>query len=135
MSTGFPEATLKTLHPSAIHPFSTEHITLWGWGVGPRSPFIETDMPQGRSPAFHHLPTCPIATQATILSIVTLPQYRYRRHLDHPSVCVYILLLDKLYCAYPFDIMQQVMVHLGYTFKCFHKNNLGFQCVLPPKHM
>jgi hypothetical protein len=39
-----------------------------------------------------------IAQCATLstLSVVTLPQYRCKRHLDLPSVCVYIPLLGKL---------------------------------------
>jgi hypothetical protein len=90
MSPRFPEDPLEALHPSAIHPISTEHITLWGWGVGPRSPFIETDMPHGRSPVIRHLPTCLIATQPTgpqVFSNQNLYSYfsRFLIHADCPT--------------------------------------------------
>jgi hypothetical protein len=41
-------------------------MTPWGWGVGPPSPiYSETGLPQGRSPALRHPPTCPVASQAS----------------------------------------------------------------------
>jgi hypothetical protein len=53
----FPRGSVKTHHPCAIHPFSTDegkpHMTPWGWGVGPRSStYSETDLPQGQVPGY-----------------------------------------------------------------------------------
>jgi hypothetical protein len=53
----FPGVSVKTHHPCAIHPFSTDegkpHTTPWGCGVGPRSPtYSETDLPQGQVPGY-----------------------------------------------------------------------------------
>jgi hypothetical protein len=53
----FPRGSVKTHHPCAIHPFSTDegkpHMTPWDWGVVPRSPtYSETDLPQGQVPGY-----------------------------------------------------------------------------------
>jgi hypothetical protein len=53
----FPRGSVKTHHPCAIHPSSTDegkpHMTPWGWGVGQWSPtYSETDLPQGQVPGY-----------------------------------------------------------------------------------
>ena len=110
MSPGFPEVPLRTYHPCAIHPFSTDygkpHITLWGWGVVPRSAiYSDIDLPQGQVlgypphsdvPASHSSPgklgldVTILVASANIIELANLlivrgRSFMYIRNINGPS--------------------------------------------------